>query len=82
MAHLKKVCRFSHFQEVKINNGADEYCNKEDTRVEGPWSFGVRPARRNKKGDLKRRNAELLEMGAEEAVKEGIIDITKYKQAK
>ena len=82
MAHLKKVCRVSHFQEVKFNNGADDYCNKEDTRVEGPWSFGIRPARRNKKGDLKRRNAELLEMGAEQAVQEGIIDITKYKQAK
>ena len=82
LAHLKKVCKFSHFQEVKINNGADEYCNKEDTRIEGPWSFGIRPARRNKKGDLKRRNEELLEMGAEQAVKEGIIDITKYKQAK
>lgn len=82
LAHLRKICKFSHFEIVKVNNGADEYCNKVDTRVEGPWTFGVRPARRNKKGDLKRRNEELLEMGAEKAVVEGLIDITKYKQVK
>lgn len=50
---------------MKVNNGADDYCNKEDTRVEGPWTFGVKPARLNKAGDKKRRNAELLEKGAE-----------------
>jgi len=82
LAHLKKICRFSHFELVKVNNGADEYCNKEDTRIEGPWSFGVRPARRNKKGDVKRRNEELLEMGPEKAVTEGLISITQYKTVK
>ena len=56
MAHLKKHCGVSHFEIVKINNGADEYCNKEDTRLDGPWSFGVRPARRNQKGDVARLN--------------------------
>jgi len=54
---------------VIINNGADVYCNKDETRLEGPWSFGVRPARKNKHGDTARRNRELMEMGAEEAVK-------------
>jgi len=62
---LKKHCGKSHFEPVKVNNGADDYCNKEDTRVEGPWTFGVKPARLNKAGDKKRRNAELLEKGAE-----------------
>jgi len=82
LAHLKKVCARSHYEEVKINNGADEYCNKEDTRIEGPWSFGIKPARRNKKGDVKRRNEEILEMGAEKAVQEGFIAISQYKTVK
>ena len=61
-----------------VNNGADDYCNKEETRVEGPWSFGQRPARLNKAGDKARLNRELLEMGPEKAVAEGIIGLEKY----
>jgi len=65
---LKKHCSKSHFEIVKFNNGADEYCNKEETRVEGPWTFGIRPARKNLKGDTKRRNEQLLEIGTVAAV--------------
>ncbi len=72
---LKKHCKFAHFELVKINNGADEYCNKEDTRLEGPWEFGIKPARRNLKGDTKRRNEQLMEMGTAKAVEEGYIKI-------
>ena len=79
---MKKYCSKSHFEVVKKNNGADEYCNKEETRVEGPWTHGVRPARLDKKGDLARRNQELVSMGAEKAVEDGIIDICKYIQVK
>lgn len=44
MRSLKKnVCSKSHFEPVIINNGADEYCMKDDTRIEGPWEFGVKP---------------------------------------
>lgn len=57
------------------NNGADTYCNKEDTRVTGPWSFGVAPAKRNKRGDVARRNKEIIEMGVVKAVDEGYITI-------
>lgn len=39
----KKVCAHSHFEPVIINNGADDYCMKEDTRVEGPYEFGTKP---------------------------------------
>lgn len=56
VTQLKKHCSISHFEAVKVNNGADSYCNKVETRVEGPWTFGVKPARLNKKGDLARRN--------------------------
>jgi len=72
---LKKHCKFAHFELVKINNGADEYCNKEDTRLEGPWEFGIKPARKNLKGDTKRRNEQLMEMGTAKAVAEGYIKI-------
>lgn len=54
LGFLKKHCKKSHFTGVKFNNGADEYTNKEETRIEGPWSHGVRPARRNVRGDTAR----------------------------
>lgn len=34
-----------------VNNGADKYCEKEETRVEGPWRFGEIPIQRNLKAD-------------------------------
>lgn len=48
---LKKHCSKAHFETVKVNNGADRYCMKEDTRVAGPWEFGVKPVRVNNKHD-------------------------------
>lgn len=57
---------------------------KDDTRVEGPFTFGIPPARRNVKGDLAQRNKELLEKGADKAVEDGDIsirDYVKYKNA-
>jgi len=51
LSALKKVCGQAHYEPVKINNGADDYCLKEDTRVEGPWEFGVKPVKRNSKTD-------------------------------
>lgn len=43
ISFLKKLCPRSHFEPVKINNGAHTYCMKEDTRVEGPYEFGTKP---------------------------------------
>lgn len=34
-----------HIESVYRDNGADEYCLKEETRVDGPWEFGVKPKR-------------------------------------
>jgi len=48
---LKKHCKVSHFEPVKVDNGAAAYCNKEDTRLEGPWEFGTKPVQRNSKED-------------------------------
>ncbi len=57
---MKKLDSKVHWEPVKFNNGADDYCMKEDTRVEGPWEFGIKPARRNVKGDVKARNEAIL----------------------
>jgi len=54
MSALTKLSPKSHFERVKINNGADDYCMKEDTRVEGPWEFGKKPVKRNSKADWDR----------------------------
>lgn len=78
LSALKKVCAKSHFEPVKYDNGASDYCLKEDTRVEGPWEFGLKPAQLNKKGSKAEQNAKLIEMGAEEAVKQGLISVDRY----
>lgn len=75
VAALKKHCKHAHFEIVKFNNGADDYCNKDVGRLEGPWEFGIKPARKNVKGDTRRRNEQLLEMGTAKAVEEGYIKI-------
>ncbi len=77
---MKKMCSHSHFEAVKHNHGADDYCNKEDTRIEGPWTFGVRPARRNQKGDVARWNKDVLDLGAVEAVDRGYIKVTEIRK--
>lgn len=79
---LKKVCQHSHFELVKKDNGCTEYCNKEETRIEGPWTFGIRPARVDKKGDRARQNMELTTMGPAKALEEGLITVKDYTRVK
>jgi hypothetical protein len=55
---------------------------KEDTRVEGPWEFGLKPVRRNVKGSLAERNKKIIELGAEKCVDEGLISIQQYQKVK
>lgn len=40
-----------HCEKVLVNNGADTYCMKEETRIEGPIEFGTKPVKRNNKVD-------------------------------
>jgi len=54
MSLLQKLAPKAHFEKVVINNGADDYCLKEETRVEGPWEFGKKPHKRNSKTDWER----------------------------
>jgi hypothetical protein len=40
-----------HAEPIQINNGAHDYCMKDDTRIDGPWEYGVKPVQRNNKTD-------------------------------
>lgn len=51
LAALTKVDSKCHYVKVHRDNGVDAYCMKEETRVEGPFEFGVKPVRRNVKTD-------------------------------
>lgn len=51
IARITKVDKRIHVEKVKVNNGADKYCMKEDTRVAGPLEFGIKPVEVNKKVD-------------------------------
>lgn len=48
---MKKHCKITHFSPVKVDNGAHDYVHKEETRIDGPWTFGERPVQRNNKTD-------------------------------
>lgn len=82
LAALKKICPKSHFEPVRRDNGASDYCLKEDTRLEGPWEFGIKPARRNISGDVASQNKRILELGPEKCVEEGLIHIKDYLKIK
>lgn len=40
---MKKLCPKTHWEIVRFNKAAQLYVMKEDTRVDGPWEFGVKP---------------------------------------
>lgn len=48
---LKKIHDKVHYIGVKVNNGVEKYCLKEDTRIDGPYEFGDKPLKRNSKTD-------------------------------
>ena len=48
---ITKVDKRVHCEKVIVNNGADKYCMKEETRVDGPIEFGIKPVEVNKKTD-------------------------------
>lgn len=48
---ITKFDKAIHAEKVIVNNGADTYCMKEDTRLEGPFEYGTKPVKRNDKHD-------------------------------
>lgn len=59
---MKRFCKFSSFHAVKVDN-CPKYCEKDDTRVAGPWTFGEIPLRMNKKEDRKARDQRIVDQG-------------------
>lgn len=51
ITQITKVSKRVHCEKVLVNNGADKYCMKEETRVDGPIEFGEKPVKRNSKTD-------------------------------
>lgn len=51
LAAMKKIHSSINWSTVLVNNGAHDYCMKEETRVEGPWEFGTKPVQKNNKTD-------------------------------
>lgn len=48
---LIKLNDKASYTPVKKDNGAGFYCLKEETRLDGPWEFGIKPMKRNDKTD-------------------------------
>lgn len=42
-----------HIEVVKVDNGASEYCLKEETRLDGPMEFGTKKKNGGEGGDRK-----------------------------
>lgn len=82
LAALKKFCPKAHFQQVLRDNGASDYCLKEETRLEGPWEFGLKPARHNVQGEKALKNKTILELGVEKCVEMELISIKDYCKIK
>lgn len=66
-----------HVEITRNAQAAWDYCGKEDTRVEGPYSHGIPPAAKNVKGDTKKRNQQILEYGIAKAIEEGLVPLEK-----
>lgn len=78
----KKVMKYmprAHLTNCIDAMASWEYCGKDDTRLEGPFSHGAPPAKRNKAGDVAERNKIILEMGVVKAVQDGLIPIERFK---
>ena len=71
-----------HIEITRNAMASWDYCQKEDTRLEGPWHHGAPPAKLNTKGDKAARNKYIAEVGAAKACEEGLIDVTQYAKAK
>lgn len=48
---LKKLTSRAHWEIVRNGPATHDYVMKEETRLAGPWHFGVRPIQRNSKVD-------------------------------
>lgn len=47
---MKKLHNEVHW-ELTRSKAADRYCQKSDTRIDGPWTFGIKPLNRANAAD-------------------------------
>ncbi len=43
LSKLKQIWPKGHFEIVKDMGASIAYCQKDDTRIDGPWTFGTSP---------------------------------------
>jgi hypothetical protein len=78
-AAIKKMWPTAHIEKCISAFASWQYCQKTETRVEGPWSFGdMPPARVDRSGEVKARNELLLQVGALKAVQDGLIPLRDF----
>ncbi|AXH74450.1 MAG: helicase [Circoviridae sp.] len=76
---MQKNFKGAHLDSIKDPVCSWSYCQKEETRVDGPWMFGDPPAPRlNKKGDRAAFNRALLDKGAVQGYLDGDIRAEDY----
>lgn len=76
---ITKKLKGCHVDVARNALAAWRYCQKEDTRIEGPWEHGVPPAAKNRKGDTAERNAIIMKDPLK-AVEDGYLRIEKFRQ--
>jgi len=83
---MRKLCKHTHWQPVGVDNGAADYCQKEETRLEGPYQFGEKPLHQNVKGECKEARAEknklLMEKDLDELQESGEIALSQVPMLK
>ncbi len=80
---LSKKIPKSHIEVARNPLASYEYCQKEDTRLEGPTVWGDPPKpRKNVKGDTKQFNLMVFNEGPERMVEDGRLSIMQYKKLK
>jgi hypothetical protein len=76
---VKKLFKTAHIEVAQSPGDAWAYCKKEETRVDGPYMHGDPPKPAPfRKGDRAKHNANLLDIGAVEAFKQGLIRAEDY----
>lgn len=80
---LKKVFPKCHIEAAKCPFQAYQYCQKAETRVDGPVSFGPIPKPLKSQGaDYSEFNKLVLELGPEQLVRSGQLSIKDYAKTK
>lgn len=74
---VKSAFPRAHIEASHDFVAASEYCSKEDTRTDGPVAINP-PKKRDAKLGRKERNQQIMELGPEKALDEGLISVSQY----